>query len=150
MSILGEVNSRITPDLWKRNLISWNSMDFSSYIVYSWLLLTCAFTHKLSLDMLNNLESILCYGLYAVDHPVTFCMSWWAWKKKKKRSSFTPSQTKHLLLLWNHFCILTKQMFPDCLWCSLPSQSFPFWANNILMMILKSSHTNIRALWSWR
>lgn len=84
MSILGEVNSRITPDLWKRNLISWNSMDFSSYIVYSWLLLTCAFTHKLSLDMLNNLESILCYGLYAVDHPVTFCMSWWAWKKKKK------------------------------------------------------------------
>lgn len=95
MSILGEVNSRITPDLWKRNLISWNSMDFSSYIVYSWLLLTCAFTHKLSLDMLNNLESILCYGLYAVDHPVTFCMSWWAWKKKKKKEQFysIPNQT---------------------------------------------------------
>lgn len=94
MSILGEVNSRITPDLWKRNLISWNSMDFSSYIVYSWLLLTCAFTHKLSLDMLNNLESILCYGLYAVDHPVTFCMSWWAWKKKKKEQFYSiPNQT---------------------------------------------------------
>lgn len=149
MSILGEVNSRITPDLWKRNLISWNSMDFSSYIVYSWLLLTCAFTHKLSLDMLNNLEYFVLWTLCS-GPPCNILYVLVGMKKKKKRSSFTPSQTKHLLLLWNHFCILTKQMFPDCLWCSLPSQSFPFWASNILMMILKSSHTNIRALWSWR
>lgn len=58
-------------------------MDFSSYIVYSWLLLTCAFTHKLSLDMLNNLEYFVLWTLCS-GPPCNILYVLVGMKKKKK------------------------------------------------------------------